>query len=311
MALRSVLGSFHRAAQAASTTLMVPKEQLARIAGLNQSLHGALGIVSPPLGALLMELLPVHWAISVDVLTALLAVVPLLFIDIPQPTRLTAFNAASPVRALLTDVRAGFRFIWSWPGVRGVILLAMGLNLLLSPTFALLPLLVTQHFQGGAMQLGYMDSAWAIGIVVGGLSLSTWGGFRKRTLTAMLGIIGTGLGVALVGFAPMNLLTLALVSMAFGGICNAFCNGSFNAIMQENIPPAMQGRVITVVGSGCMAMMPLGLAVAGPLADATGVRAIWAATGLMQAVMGLAAMLIPTIMNLESNRPADALAQAD
>ena len=60
-------GGFHHSAMTASTSLMVPKEQLTRVAGMNQTLHGLLNVFGAPLGALLMELLQVHggptWAL--------------------------------------------------------------------------------------------------------------------------------------------------------------------------------------------------------------------------------------------------------
>src|SRR5215216_6313487 len=48
MAVRSLGGAFHFPAMAASTPLMVPKEQLTRINGLNQALQGVNGLVAPP-----------------------------------------------------------------------------------------------------------------------------------------------------------------------------------------------------------------------------------------------------------------------
>jgi DHA3 family macrolide efflux protein-like MFS transporter len=74
--VRAVGGAFHWPAMLASTTLMVPKEHLTRIQGLNQSLQGGLTIVSAPLGALLLAWLAMGNILLVDVATALFALVP-------------------------------------------------------------------------------------------------------------------------------------------------------------------------------------------------------------------------------------------
>ena len=58
MFLRAALGGFHWPAMQSSTSLMVPKEHLARVAGLNQTMMGVMNIISPPLGALLLSVLP-------------------------------------------------------------------------------------------------------------------------------------------------------------------------------------------------------------------------------------------------------------
>ena len=87
MLVRSLAGSFHGNAMNASTSLMVPMEHLTRIQGVNQMLNGGLNVVSAPLGALLLGLLPIQGVLLIDVGTALLAVLPLCFLQIPQPER--------------------------------------------------------------------------------------------------------------------------------------------------------------------------------------------------------------------------------
>jgi DHA3 family macrolide efflux protein-like MFS transporter len=79
MAIRSLGGAFHFPAMAASTPLMVPDEQLTRINGLNQALQGVNSLVAPPAGALLISILPTQGILMIDVGTAMLAILPLLF----------------------------------------------------------------------------------------------------------------------------------------------------------------------------------------------------------------------------------------
>jgi DHA3 family macrolide efflux protein-like MFS transporter len=85
--VRSVCAGFHWPAMQASTSLMVPKEHLSRIQGLNQMLQGGMTIASAPLGALLLVWLPMQGILAIDVVTALLAITPLFFFKIPQPVR--------------------------------------------------------------------------------------------------------------------------------------------------------------------------------------------------------------------------------
>ena len=69
--LRSLGSVFHFAAWQASISLLVPESKLSRVAGLNQSLRGAVNIAGPPLGAFLLNMLPLYGALSVDVFTAI------------------------------------------------------------------------------------------------------------------------------------------------------------------------------------------------------------------------------------------------
>ncbi|HSS95571.1 MAG TPA: MFS transporter [Terriglobales bacterium] len=189
--LRSLGGAFHGPAFTASTSLMVPKEHLARIQGFNQMLNGGLSIFAAPLGALLLELLPMQGVIAVDVVTAAIAVGTLVFIRIPQPPPMEE-EVAGVKNTLWQDMRAGFRYVLSWPGLLIVLLMATLINFLLTPAGALSPLLIRLRFGGGAQELGWFEAALGAGAIVGGLLLGAWGGFKRKIVTAMAGLIGLG-----------------------------------------------------------------------------------------------------------------------
>ncbi|MGB9871136.1 MAG: MFS transporter [Anaerolineae bacterium] len=301
MFLRSVGGVFHWAAMQASTSLMVPERHLARVAGLNQTLNGALQIVAPPVGALLWGVLPLYGILAIDVGTALLAVLPLGFISIPQPA---VHRQAGGPSSLIRDVMEGMCSIWQWPGVRALLLMATAINFTINPGFALMPILITRHFGRGALELGWMESAWGIGVVVGGLVLSGWGGFRRRILTTLMGLVGMGVGVLVLGLVPPEGFVLALVGMFFAGVMNPITNGPVFAIIQARVRPEFQGRVFTAIGSIAGAMMPLGTAIAGPVADHLGVQVWFLVGGVVCGLMGVASFFVPTIVNMEDQMAA-------
>ncbi|MEE8322753.1 MAG: MFS transporter, partial [Candidatus Bathyarchaeia archaeon] len=114
MFIRSVGGAFQWPAMQASTTLMVSKKYLSRVSGLNQTIQGLANIIAPPLGALLIELLPIQSILAIDVSTAILAIGPLFFIQIPRLLRSDTIDNKSSV---LTDLREGLRYLRDWKGV--------------------------------------------------------------------------------------------------------------------------------------------------------------------------------------------------
>ena len=300
MLIRAAAGSFHWPAMQASTSLMVPERHLPRIAGLNQTLNGAITIVAPPMGALLIGALPLPGVLAIDVATAALAVLPLLVVHIPQP--LHRAETAARNASVWQDTREGLRYVRAWPGLLGVLVMATLINFLLNPAFALMPLLVTKHFGGGAIQLGGLESAWGIGVVLGGLLLGVWGGFRRRVYTSMMGLIGIGLGTLIVGVAPATSFGLAVAGLFFAGFMNPITNGPLFAVLQSAVAPEMQGRVFTLIQSAALAMSPLSMIVAGPLADALGVRVWYVAGGVVCALMGVAGFYLPAIRHMEDNR---------
>jgi DHA3 family macrolide efflux protein-like MFS transporter len=302
MFIRSLGGAFHWPTMQASTTLMAPDDQLSRIAGLNQTLQGAMSIVAPPVGAILLAAIPMYGIILIDVLTALIAIIPLFFIPIPQPEAAVHTQATSGVRAVFNDMLAGFRYVASWPGMLIILILAAVLNFLLNPAFSLMPLLVTKVFNGTAYHLGLLESVFGIGVVVGGVILSTWGGFKKRVITSMLGLIGMGIGILMIGLSGANAFWIAVAGMALGGLMNPLVNGPLFAIVQSTVDPSMQGRVFTLLGSLSAAMSPLSLAVAGPLADKLGIPIWYIISGIACILMGVFSFAIKPVMHLEDDK---------
>src|SRR5512134_589116 len=116
MAIRALGGAFHYPAMSASTPLMVPGEQLTRVNGLNQALQGINSLLGPPVGALLLGILPTQGILLIDVGTALLAILPLFFIPIPQPQRQAELGAQAVKPSLMQDVREALAYIRAIPG---------------------------------------------------------------------------------------------------------------------------------------------------------------------------------------------------
>jgi len=303
MAIRSLGGSLHFPAMHASTSLMVPEKHLARVAGMNQTLNGVVNIIALPTGAVLIGVLPMQNVLLIDIGTAMLAILPLLFLAIPQPVR---DHGAKPdgkedKPGFLQEVREGLTYVAAWPGLLAIMIMATIINFLLTPTGSLMPLLITKHFGLGALQFGLMDSAWGFGVIAGGLLLSLWGGFKRKVVTSMVGIIGIGLGITIVGLAPSNLYVMAVVGMALCGFMNPITNGPLFAVLQSAVRPDMQGRVMSLVASAAKAMSPLSLMVAGPVSDWVGIRTWYLTGGVLSLLMGITGFFIPALMNIEKN----------
>jgi DHA3 family macrolide efflux protein-like MFS transporter len=299
MFIRAIGGNFHRPAMTSSTSLMVPKEHLTRIQGVNQTLNGGLNIVAAPLGAVLLELLPMDGIVAIDVVTALLAILPLFFIPIPQPKR--ELEDGSTPNSFFQDLVQGFRYVLSWHGLLVILVMATTINFLLSPANSLLPLLVKEHFQGDALQFGWMNSIFGIGVIVGGITLGVWGGFKRRIITAMLGLVGIGLANLLLGLVPGTAFSLGLLAIAIAGIMMPIANGSLGGILQATVEQGMQGRVFSLTSSLATAMIPIGLALAGVLSDAFGIQIWFVVGGIVTSLMGFVGFAIPAVVNIEGD----------
>jgi DHA3 family macrolide efflux protein-like MFS transporter len=298
--VRAVGTGFHIPTMTSTTSLMVPEEHLTRVQGLNQTLSGGLMIIAAPVGAVALELLPMQGILGIDVVTVLFAIVPLLFIAIPQPERSgLKEDEAQPEESIWESMQFGFRYVRYWPGL--VYLLAMSaiVGLAIYPAFSLLPLLVSDHFGAGALQLGWLNVAFGIGVMIGGIVLSAWGGFKRRILTALVGLLGLGVAILSLGLAPVGALAIAIVAMFALGSMIPLTSGPLRATLQATVAKDVQGRVFTLLGSLESAAIPVGLLVVGTLAEWLGVRTLYVLSGATILVVGTAAFFVPAIARFE------------
>ncbi|MBU1050529.1 MFS transporter [Candidatus Bipolaricaulota bacterium] len=300
MLARSVGSTFHWPAMAASTTLMVPERHYTRIGGLNETIEGLLGIVAPPLGALLMAMLPLHQVMMVDVVTAAFAVTPLLFVPIPQPAAKDMKQMKA--ESFFTSTKEGLRYVMRWPGFKALLGVALVVKIALTPAFSLFPLLIKDQFKGGPIMLSQFEAILGGGLLLGGLLLSTWGGFRRKIHTVLVGIIGVGVTCAVLGITPASALWMGMVAVFVLGFKLSLANAPVSAILQSSVPPEMQGRVFGLLGSLFALTTPIGLAIAGPVSDMLGVRFWFVTAGVACILAGVASLFIPALMQIEEQQ---------
>ena len=294
--IRALAGAFHANAMHASTSLMVPVEYLTRFQGFNQMLQGGLNVIAAPLGALLLGLLSMQGILSIDVITASLAILPLFFVHVPQPER---HVETAEKDSVWTDFKGGLRYMLSWPGLLIIGLMTVGINFTIIPAFSLLPLMVREYFGGSAIHLSWVESAMGIGMILGGALLGLWGGFSRKMLTSMAGLLGMGAGTLILAVAPASAITLAVGGSLLVGLMTPMTMGPFFAVIQATVEPKMQARVFSLLTSVGTGITPVGLLIAGPVADRFGLQTWFLLGGMTCIFMAVAGLFIPAVMNME------------
>ena len=293
--IRAVAGGFHQSAFGASGVLLIPKEHLARVQGFNQALYGGLNIISAPLGAFLISIMPMQGILGIDIGTALIAITLLLFIQIPQPEK-----SAQTQSTFWQDFVAGFRYIIAWRGLVILLGLVMVINFFFSATEPLTPLLIANHFKGNAQQLAWWFSSYAIGTILGGMILGAWGGFKRKVVTAQIGLILMGVATMIIGLISSNLFWIGLGANTALGLLLPIINGSYGATLQASITPEMQGRVFAFILSAASFVSPIALMIAGPFADAFGIQLWFLIAGVSCTLMGVAGFFSQEVMTMEN-----------
>lgn len=299
MFIRSSMQAFQTPAAAASTAMLVPTEWLPRAAGLNQMLQGIMTVAAAPLGALALAFLPLHGALTIDVVTALLAIVPLLCFAIPQPHR-----DHDRRMGLVADFREGLSTVVR---NRGLLLLygVLGLVVLtIMPTFTLTPLLVKQHFGGGVNEVAVMEGLSGVGIILGGVLMSAVSLRARKVMLVLLSFAVSCGTVALTALAPSGMLWLATVWWFVSGATFSTGNAPMMALIQTIVPNQVQGRAIGLLNTLIGVAGPAGLALAALLGSVVSVRGLFILGGTLAAAICVLGFASRRLRELETAQAA-------
>jgi MFS transporter, DHA3 family, macrolide efflux protein len=296
MFLRALGGAFHQPAMMASTSLMVPHEQLTRVGRMNQTMRGIMRIISPILGALLLDVLPLQGILLIDIATAALAIGPLLFISVPRPQ---ASSDQTHRPSFLREFIEGFSYVWSWKALFIVVGTCTLANVFLGPAWSYLPLLITREFGGSAIELSLVMSVQGIGLISGGFLMTLWRGFKRRLVTSALGWFGVGIAYMVAAVLPGSAFPVLLIAMFAMGFIASVGSAPLDAFYQTCVAPDKQGRVFAVLGSIDGLTMPFGLVLAGILGDSVPLRVWWILVGASHSILAVAWWFMPSIARAE------------
>jgi DHA3 family macrolide efflux protein-like MFS transporter len=292
MAIRSAMQAFQQPAAMASVSMLVPPHFLARAAGLNQTLYGITTVGAAPLGALAISIMPVGWALSIDVITALLGIVPLLCFAISQHVRNVKRGS------LWREFREGVDIVWHDPGLRQMYALMTAAIVVIMPSFTLVPLLVKEHFGGGAAEVAMIESLSGLGLVAGGVLIAIIAP-RRRMPFVLWGMAIGCFSVAAAGLPPRDMFWLAVTGWALGSMTWVMGHTPFTVMLQSTVPNHLQGRVLSLLTTLMGLGAPVGLALATPLGEVIGVRWLFVVLGMLGGCVMLLGFLSPAIRRMD------------
>ena len=294
----TALRGFGSAVQSPSVSAMlpdlVPTEQLTRVNGINGSIQSAITFVAPMLSAALIKLSSLSVFFYIDVVTATVAIaILILFLKIPARERTEPTTDAAGAVGYLGDMKKGLAYIGKTKFLMRFMVFNGFFSFLITPIAMLSPLQVTRNYGAEVWYLTAIELAWSAGMLHGGLLIAAWGGFRNRFHTMMLATFVMSIGVAALGFSMPFWAYITIMGLM--GIFLPITNTVSNVILQSRVDPDFMGRIFSVFVMLNSAIMPLGMVVFGPLADAVNLNYIMLGTGIAQVVTVLLALRSKTM----------------
>jgi predicted MFS family arabinose efflux permease len=243
-------------------------------------------LVGPALGTGLVVWLGAGEAFAFDAATFVLSAVLLARVR----GRLRAGADAGPARgSVLYDLLAGWREVASRPWVWVTISAFTGAVLCAYAQWYALAPIVARDVYGSASRFGVLESVAGGGAVIGALVGISWRPARPMVV-----------GLVLTLFWPLQSIAFALAGPFAAVIALAFLAGLgfslfevwWETALVRHIPPHALSRVSAYDWMGSLALLPVGFAVAGPLAAALGARTVLG-VGAAAAFVMLALALLP------------------
>ncbi len=323
VALSGVCNSFHYLAFSTSTSLLVDKEDYARVSGMMSVAEYVTLVGGPLLAGVLIAIIGIRGIWIIDIVTFLFAISVVALTYIPQPQSPTAESEAQDSDTFLQQMTFGFRYIFKRKALLGLVVLVFSFNAIESLGYTLLAPMILARTAGDETTLGAVQAAMGIGGIIGGVLISVWGGPKHKMLGLLIGIICTGL----MGDALMGLGQMLMVWLIAGFCLEIFIPlvvSSNRAIWQSKVPLGLQGRIFATITFVSTAAEPLSALASGLLADhifepamrpggaltaifgqvvgtgaGAGMALLFVLSGTLLGIMGIAALFIPTLTQLE------------
>ena len=264
---------------------LVPEEHLMRYNGINATMQSAVQFGAPAVAAVVLTMRTLRTTLLIDIVTAVIG------IGVFSCIRLPMQKNTHETTSLLADIGVGVRYAHSSMVVRKILVIYGLFVFFTVPAGYLSGLLVSRVFGDTYWYLTAVELVGFGGMMLGGLLMSIWGGFRCRNLTlaaslAVFGAMAIGMGVS-------RHLIWYLVFMALYGIALTTVQTTITTMLQENTEPSMQGRIFGLMSSLYSSCYPIGMALFGPMADLVPLQGIMIFSGVVLIILAGTANLNP------------------
>lgn len=281
-AIRAIGTGIQAPAVGAVLPQLVPEDMLTKVNGANSSIQALVSLLSPMVSGSLLMITTLENIFFIDVLTAAIAITIMLTL-VPIPIHAKA--SQKQTTSFFTDMQQGFIYIRNHTFVKKLMTFFAIFFILASPVIFLTPLQVVRSFGDDVWRLTAIEVTFSIGMMLGGVLIASWGGFKNKIHTMTLASLAFGICTFALGIVPF--FSIYLVFMAIIGISMPFFNTPSTVLLQENVEPDYLGRVFGVLGMISTSMMPMGMLIFGPIADIIKIEWLLVVTGILLFIQAL------------------------
>lgn len=268
--IRSIGSGIQTPAVNAIYPQIVPKEQLVKIQGINQTLSAILLLLAPAVGGLLLINMP--FAFLLDVVTALIAIIILSFLKVDK-------IEVNSQNTFFLNLKEGIVYTIQNKQLKLILMCYLVTFFLVAPIAILSPLLVERYFQSSVLYLTLNEIFWTIGSTIGGLYISFNKKITNKIKAITISLLCSGLTFNLLGLS--NYFVFYLLILTIAGFFMPIIITLLTVLIQTKVPANILGRVFSLVQLISASAMPIAILLFGPLADIISIKIIFIVSGIL------------------------------
>jgi predicted MFS family arabinose efflux permease len=241
-------------------TSLVPARQIQNAVALNSLQFNLSRAIGPAIAGLLLANAGTGACFGANALSFLAVIIAIWRIELPP---------APPATGTLGEsLRAGLRHVAQDRLLSGLVVLAMAGSLLGYPLITYLPVIAGDVLKTGAAGFSALLSSFGAGAILGAIATAHRGHVPGRGRTMLVAMVVYGTVVTLAMASRVQWLSMALLFVAGWALVTAF--STLNSLVQENAPPLLKGRILSIYGVAFRAGLPLGSLIAGAMVRSLG-----------------------------------------
>jgi MFS family permease len=285
--------AFYYPAYSAWLPALVPESDLLAVNGFEGTIRPTVGqAIGPAVAGAVVGAASPGAAISVAAVSSLLGLLALTTVPLTPVRRdLSSLGEHThPVASVLADVREGFGYMVRTPWLLATLLFAsLMILVMMGPFEVLIPFLIKDRLGGGPGDHAVVLAAFGIGAAAGALTMASLP-MPRRYLTWMNLMWGLGcLPFLVIGFAT-SVWQVVVAALVCGAVFEAPMV-IWGTLLQRRVPAHMLGRVASLDFFVSVSLMPVSMALAGPVSEAIGLQATFAIAALAPLVFAVVAIV--------------------
>lgn len=271
-AILAMTSTFSGVAFSSSISSLIDETRIQKAMSLNQMSISFAAIASPAVGGIL------YGTVSLEVFLVLFAVASAVAVILESTMNFTLYSRRTEEserkqEEMLENMKAGLAYVKLQPILLSIMIIALSVNFMFGAFQVGYSFVLIDQLKMSAQHFGFTEAAFAIGMLLTSIYMSSRKEFKYPLLISKRGILVLGIMLAaitvplLLPISYMQMLIFYIALMFIQGVMIIFINTPMQVYFQKTIDDDYKGRVFSLLETFAIALMPIGMVLFGVLFD--------------------------------------------